>query len=215
LLKELKKLGVDVFALESRSAADWILKNDFVKVVSIPDEQANQWPFSPSTFQLVIYWHVLEHLSDPAESLKQAAMVLEEGGVVCVSIPNVTSYQAQIGLTTWFHLDVPRHLFHFSRKGILQLLEQSGFEIIDIQSGDTIQNLYGWLQSLANLFTPCNINGLYRLIQGGDPLRTASKLSILWQILSGVIWIPLGVLGWVVEEIFKNSGNLTVYARKR
>ncbi|HBY01432.1 MAG TPA: hypothetical protein DEG92_02635 [Rikenellaceae bacterium] len=214
LLRELKELGVDVFALESNAAAEWILTNDAVNVVSISDAHTDEWPFAPSFFKFVIYWHVLEHLADPGESLKQAKKVLEDEGILCVSIPNVSSYQARMGLTTWFHLDVPRHLFHFSRKGIVQLLEQSGFQVIDIRSGDFIQNLYGWFQSLANIVTPNNCNGLYRLMQGGQPLRTASKISVAVQLLTAVIWVPIGIIGCLVEAITKNYGNITVYARK-
>jgi len=214
LLKELKTLGVDVFALESSSAAEWILDNNAVNIVRIPEESSN-WPFRPSSFQLVIYWHVLEHLSDPVASLQQAEKVLEKNGILCVSIPNISSYQARMRLTTWFHLDVPRHLFHFSKKGIIQLLEQNNFEIVDIRSGDLIQNLYGWFQSLANLLTPQDLNGLYRLLQGGKPLYTASKKSVALQLITAVCWVPIGIIGYLVETVTGNHGTITVYAQKR
>jgi len=213
LLRELKALGVDVFALESSSAAEWILDNDAVKIVRIPEE-SNDWPFRPSSFQLVIYWHVLEHLSDPAASLQQAEKVLDDDGILCVSIPNVSSYQARMKLTTWFHLDVPRHLFHFSKKGIIQLLEQKGFEIINVRSGDFIQNLYGWFQSLANLFTPQELNGLYRLLQRGKPFQTASKKIVALQLITAIFWVPLGIIGCLVETVTGNHGTITIYAKK-
>jgi len=213
LLKELKALGVDVFALESSSAAEWILDNDVVNIVSIPEESSD-WPFRPSSFQLVIYWHVLEHLLDPVASLQQAEKVLEKDGILCVSVPNISSYQARMRLTSWFHLDVPRHLFHFSKNGVIQLLEQSGFEIVNVRSGDLIQNFYGWLQSLANLFTPQDLNGFYRLLQGGKPLNKASKITVAVQLVTAVFWVPLGTIGWLVETLTGNHGTITIYAKK-
>lgn len=215
LLKEIKELGAEVFALESDNAAEWILNNKDINIVALSEEHAHSWPFRPSSFQLIIYWHVLEHLSDPIASLKQAASALEKGKVLCVSIPNVSSYQARLHLTTWFHLDVPRHLFHFSRKGICRLLEDNGFEICKVESGDKIQNLFGWFQSLANLFTPNRINGLYRLLQGGYPLKTASVLSVLVQIITSVVWLPLSIFGFIAEEITGNYGNITIYSKRK
>ena len=31
----------------------------------------------------------------------------------------------------WFHLDTPRHLTHFTPKGLVHLLEEIGFEVIE------------------------------------------------------------------------------------
>ncbi len=214
MLEELKILGVEVFALESSSAAEWIFDNDVVAIVKIPEE-SSEWPFRSSSFQLVIYWHVLEHLADPAASLQQAGKVLAKEGILCVSVPNISSYQAKVKLWTWFHLDVPRHLFHFSKNGIIQLLEQNGFEIINVQSGDFIQNLFGWFQSLANLFTPQDINGLYRFLQGGKPFQKASKKTVIIQLMTIVFWLPVGVIGYLVETISGNHGTITIYAKKR
>ena len=213
LLKELKALGVNVFALESSSAAEWILDNETVTIVKMPEESSD-WPFPPSSFQLVIYWHVLEHLLDPVASLQQAEKVLEKDGILCVSVPNISSYQARMRLTSWFHLDVPRHLFHFSKNGVIQLLEQNGFEIVNVRSGDLIQNLYGWFQSLANLFTPQDLNGFYRLLQGGKPLNKASRTTVAVQLVTAWFWVPLGIIGWLVETITGNHGTITIYAKK-
>lgn len=214
LLKELKRLGASVFCLESAEAADWILNNPDITVVTLPEGQTCRWPFAENFFQLIIFWHVLEHLPDPAGSLEQALCGLSPGGTLCVSVPNISSLQARLGLTTWFHLDVPRHLFHFSQAGLISLLEKQGFHIIKVTAGDRMQNIYGWLQSMANLFTPGHINAFYRLLQGGKPLRGVNKTSLLIQLITCWLWIPLGILGFFIEEICKKHGTITVYAKK-
>jgi 2-polyprenyl-3-methyl-5-hydroxy-6-metoxy-1,4-benzoquinol methylase len=214
LLKELKRLGASVFCLESAEAADWILDNPDITVLTLPDRQTSRWPFAEEFFQLIIFWHVLEHLSDPTGSLKQAYCCLAPGGTLCISVPNISSLQARLGLTTWFHLDVPRHLFHFSRPGLVSLLEKQGYQIIKVTTGDRMQNFFGWLQSIANLFTPRHINSFYRLLQGGKPLRSVNRISLLIQLITSWIWIPLGILGFLIEEISKTYGTITVYAKK-
>lgn len=214
ILRELKQLGCQVYCLESHGAADWILNNQDVQVVSL--ETAEQaWPFEPESFQLVVFWHVFEHLPDPIKALQQATQVLEPNKVLCISVPNIASLQARLGLATWFHLDVPRHLFHFSKQGLVELLERHNYEIIEVTSGDAIQNLYGWCQSLANLFTPGDTNALYRFLQGGVPRRSVAKMPLFIQLVTAVIWLPIGLVGYIIEEITGQSGTVTVYARKK
>jgi 2-polyprenyl-3-methyl-5-hydroxy-6-metoxy-1,4-benzoquinol methylase len=215
ILGELKKSGAEVYCLESTTAADWILTNQDIKVMTINEGDEGCWPFEPEFFQLIIYWHVLEHLADPIGSLKQATRCLTPGGTLCISVPNVTSLQARLHLPTWFHLDVPRHLYHFSKSGIISLLEKHGYQITQVKAGDRSQNLFGWLQSIANLFMPKSTNAFFRLLQGGKPLRSANKCAVLIQILTAWIWIPLGISGFILEEICKNYGTITIYAKKR
>lgn len=213
ILKELKKLGSEeVVCLESADAADWILNNKDVDVAALNDE--DKWPFASEHFDLIIYWHVFEHISDPVGSLKQATRCLTPGGILCISVPNISSLQARIHLSTWFHLDVPRHLFHFSTTGLKILLEKEGYQIVKISAGDRMQNLFGWLQSTANLFTPWSINAFYRLLQGGHPLRSVNKLSLAIQLMTIPIWAPVGLAGFLLEEITGNNGTVTIYATK-
>lgn len=213
--RELKQLGCQVSCLEWAGAAEWILNNPEVNVIGLSEEQQNTWPFDSESFQLVIFWHVLEHLPDPIKALKESARVLEKGKILCVSVPNVASYQARLSLKHWFHLDVPRHLFHFSKQGLIKLLEKHNYEIIKVTSGDAVQNLYGMLQSLANLFTPNGTNALYRFLQGGTPWRTVSKAHLLIQALTAPIWLPIGLFGYVLEQVTSHFGTVTIYARKK
>lgn len=213
ILRELKQLGCEVYCVESEQAADWIRQNPEINVVT-PDE-TGELPFSDNYFQLIILWHVFEHLPEPVTTLRQLTRLLASGDVICISVPNASSLQARLNLVTWFHLDVPRHLFHFSREGLLDLLQREGYEIINVQAGDLIQNLYGWFQSLANLLTPKTLNGLYRFLQGGKPLQTANKWAVFLQIITVFIWLPLGIIGCVIASLAGKPATITVYAKKR
>ncbi|MCI5118067.1 MAG: class I SAM-dependent methyltransferase [Candidatus Electrothrix sp. LOE1_4_5] len=214
LLKELKKKGIEVHCLESDEAAEWILLNKEIKISTLTEEKERQWPYEDNDFDLVIFWHVLEHLDDPVAALRETARILIPGQHLCVSVPNITSLQARMHISTWFHLDVPRHCFHFSRSGLVDLLEKQGFEITKIESGDSIQNLYGWLQSLANLFTPKCLNSMYCLLQGITHIKRTSIMSLGVQILTVPFWLPVGLLGFFLEKLCDQEGVITVYAKK-
>lgn len=83
--------------------------------------------FPDCSFDLVTMNHVLEHLVDPARTLASVHRWLVPGGRVHVRVPNIESLESRVFGRLWFGLDVPRHLYHFSRKSLRIMLEGAGF----------------------------------------------------------------------------------------
>ena len=215
ILSALQKLGCTVFGLESDQAADWILNHPTVPVMGLSAAQQEVWPIENENIDLLLIWHVLEHLSAPNQVLAQAHRVLSQQGVLAISVPNSGSLQAQLKLAAWFHLDVPRHLLHFNQDNLQTYLQQQGFEVFAVEPGDVMQNLYGWFQTLANLTTPNRYNLLYRFIQGGEPWRSCPHKGYLWrQLITAPIWGVVGILGWAWEAVRNTPATVTMYARK-
>jgi SAM-dependent methyltransferase len=98
-------------------------------------------------FDLITFWHVLEHLEDPLGALRRAASMLAPGGAVVVGVPNVASWQARFASTRWLHLDVPRHRWHFSVPTLGRLAERAGLSLRDVSHFSLEYGPYGWLQS--------------------------------------------------------------------
>lgn len=42
-----------------------------------------------ASFDMVTLWHVLEHVADPVELLRNACALLRDGGMLCVEVPNL------------------------------------------------------------------------------------------------------------------------------
>ena len=74
----------------------------------------------------VVFWHALEHTADPGAVVARAREWLAPGGRLIVAVPDLASLQARIGGDRWFHQDVPRHRTHFTRAGLVRLLERTG-----------------------------------------------------------------------------------------
>ena len=70
--------------------------------------------------------HVLEHLREPKPALIRLRNELRPGGVLLVEVPNDPLHEL---LRVDRVSDLP-HLWFFSRKGLMQLLEDSGFVIL-------------------------------------------------------------------------------------
>ncbi|MCA9077552.1 MAG: class I SAM-dependent methyltransferase [Planctomycetaceae bacterium] len=115
-------------------------------------------------FDQVILWHVLEHLTNPREVLSEINRILKPGGQVIVAVPNFSSWQARWSGAAWFHLDLPRHLFHFPVSGLRRLLTRTDFTVTREQHFSLRQNPFGWVQSAMNKRSTLPRNALYNLL---------------------------------------------------
>lgn len=83
-------------------------------------------------FDIITLWHVLEHVADLNEKLRQLKKVLQQDGLIFVAVPNHESADAVYYKEHWAGYDVPRHLWHFSKSTMKQILAKNGFRLIEI-----------------------------------------------------------------------------------
>ena len=76
----------------------------------------------------VTLWHVLEHLKNPGQVLSEINNLLDKKGVLIIAVPNINSFDARHYNSLWAAFDVPRHIWHFTSKGIISLVESRGFK---------------------------------------------------------------------------------------
>ncbi|MEW5802551.1 MAG: class I SAM-dependent methyltransferase [bacterium] len=114
-------------------------------------------------FDLVIVWHVLEHLPNPAEVLREIFRILTPGGVLLLCVPNIESIQARLAGSNWFHLDLPRHLYQYNPFALTRLLTSVGFCISRYHTFSIEQGPFGLLQSILNIIGFPR-DGLYRML---------------------------------------------------
>lgn len=98
-------------------------------------------------FDLIVLFHVLEHLEDPRAALAACAAHLSPTGRMVIAVPNLASWQARFFGAKWFHLDVPRHLVHFSPRALDRAFASVGLERVRTSFTSAEHDPYGWLQS--------------------------------------------------------------------
>ena len=113
-----------------------------------------------NNFDVVRIWHVLEHTHSPREVLDEAYRVLKPGGLLIVGVPNGGSVMFRLFGTYWFHLDLPRHLFHFSKPVLIRLVRDIGFRIVSFASRP--QGRSSLFTSLCLLMNERNRNGRFQ-----------------------------------------------------
>lgn len=72
---------------------------------------------------------VLEHVHDPRLLLGAVRDALRPGGWVYLSVPNLASWGFRAFGRSWFPLDPPRHLLHFSPETLRRVVEGCGFVV--------------------------------------------------------------------------------------
>ena len=149
-------------------------------------------------FDCITLWHSLEHLRDPLYTMQCVRSLLAPTGVLLLAVPDSTGLQASLFAGKWFHLDVPRHLYHYSKRSLSALLSAAGFSPVSWRYQEFEYDLLGWSQSALNCFLPTP-NVFFHLLTRRTPC--CSKAEKLISALGGAALtgfslplIPLGSL---------------------
>jgi len=164
-------------------------------------------------FDLVVLWHVLEHLPDPVETLREARRILKPGGRLVIAVPNYSSLQSQVFGERWFHLDLPRHLFHFPCAALKRLLHRQGFSCRSWHHFSLRQNPFGWLQSSVNGRFRWRRNVLYKLLYRREtPTPRIERFLARLLKLACYASLPLGVLLSLLAACGRSGATVHVVA---
>lgn len=77
----------------------------------------------------ITLWHVFEHVENQEEMLSIFYKKLKVDGKLIIAVPNPTSYDAIYYKEFWAAFDVPRHVYHFSRNGMLKLMNNNYWKV--------------------------------------------------------------------------------------
>jgi 2-polyprenyl-3-methyl-5-hydroxy-6-metoxy-1,4-benzoquinol methylase len=82
-------------------------------------------------FNVITMWHVLEHVYDLDQRIKQIQSLLTENGILVVAVPNSASWDAKHYGKYWAAYDLPRHLYHFDQSTLIRLFQNYGFKLVN------------------------------------------------------------------------------------
>ncbi len=129
-LHTLKKNGWDVYGVEMSAKAVEFAKVK-LKLPNISVGVIEEVNYPEGFFNVVIMNHVIEHLFDPRQSLREVNRILKKGGLLIITTPNIDSFNFKVFGKYWFPLETPRHLNLFEISSMLKLFRETGFELVN------------------------------------------------------------------------------------
>jgi 2-polyprenyl-3-methyl-5-hydroxy-6-metoxy-1,4-benzoquinol methylase len=118
-----KQNGWQAIGVEPSDKAKGIAKNkgiSFVEETSILEIHS---------FDVITMWHVLEHVPNLDNQIKELKRLLKPDGTLIIAVPNFKSFDAKHYGKFWAAYDVPIHFWHFSKTAIKLLFEKEEMKL--------------------------------------------------------------------------------------
>lgn len=201
-LQAARNRGWEAIGTELNSAS---ARRRGLEVFNSLDECADRGPFA-----CVTLWHSLEHMPDPWAVIARIRRLVEDDGLILIAVPDFEGLQSKAFGSSWLHLDLPRHLYHFTATSIDGMLHRTDFIPVAHRHQEFEYDLIGWWQSALNTVLPTP-NVLFDFLT-----RKKLRGTLIERIISAIstpffslALVPLVWLGSVAGK----GGTLMVAAR--
>lgn len=126
LLETAQKQGFEVTGIEPNPKFSQLAqKITGQQIYAEPFEKIN---FPPYSFDIIVFFDVLEHFANFNMVIKKCFSLLKSGGLIAISTPDTKSLSFKILGTRWPHFK-SEHLHYFNAKNLALLLESNGFRV--------------------------------------------------------------------------------------
>ena len=165
-------------------------------------------------FDAVVLWHVAEHLHAPLDVLQGISRLVRPGGVLLVAVPNFASPEARLGRAGWFHLDVPRHLVHFTPSTLGAMLTAAGFHSVRVGYLAPEYDLFSFVQTVENRLGLAP-NLLYDVLRRPEARLKQHRTGRIEAGVAVGLAVPLTLAAAVIAPLAaaaRRSPTIAVYA---
>lgn len=136
-----KLTGIDI----SHYAVEKVKKELKINVIKQELENAH---FKTNSFDVVNMRHTIEHVKYPLRVLGEIYRILKPDGLICIATPNSQGIHTKMYERTWPHWDFKHHLSFFSKDSLRKLVENCGFEILELSTEEL--TIYNSIRAIAN-----------------------------------------------------------------
>lgn len=171
--------------------------------LEIQDSFYTEGALANTPFDLITLFHVLEHLQDPYLVERLCKDNLDEGGLLVVEVPNLASWQAKLAKDNWMHLDLPKHVLHFTPATLDGFLKKIGFRIIKKEHYSFHLGVLGMLRAM-----------LGRLGYKGNIIYDLKNRVLGYWTFLLLLVLPVAFLTEVLASKLGRGGIIRVYVRR-
>jgi glycosyltransferase involved in cell wall biosynthesis/SAM-dependent methyltransferase len=165
----------------------------FTCEIDLFDAEKDPFPYAASSFDTILCCELLEHLTaDPMHMMSEINRILKPGGTLVLTTPNVASHRALHAILHGYHPSFfpayilprkpgeeaeARHNREYAPREVQQLLSDSGFETITLETGEFLEKPHPEHHFihhlLATYFLPTGLrgDGIYIVGRKTAPVR--------------------------------------------
>jgi glycosyltransferase involved in cell wall biosynthesis/SAM-dependent methyltransferase len=156
--------------------------------IDLFDAEKDPFPYDAEYFSTVLCCELIEHLfDDPMHLMTEVNRILKPSGNLVLTTPNIASLRAIAAILQGYHpgffhaylrdKTAPRHNREYAPREVQKLLENSGFEVVRLETGpfrDEPTAEHAWVVHLLeryNLDTGLRGEGIYAVGKKAGPVR--------------------------------------------
>jgi glycosyltransferase involved in cell wall biosynthesis/2-polyprenyl-3-methyl-5-hydroxy-6-metoxy-1,4-benzoquinol methylase len=128
-----------LFSLEAEAATAGALSKG-PQAVEVNLRQAVGTPEMLQGFDFVYLGNGLQRFREPRVTLRTLAILLNPGGFLLLSTPNLDSEQRKLFGPAWAHWQPDEHRFIYSKRSLIKLLTQAGFRLLKLQTASHLES---------------------------------------------------------------------------
>jgi len=196
-LKHATLQGWDVSGVDLKAENTEFAKK-VLQIKNIHCAPLGEAPFTEKTFDIVTFYDLIEHVSDPLGELKKVYKLLQPGGLVVISTPNIKN--SIFMKNRWSGYAVKDHVYFFSKKTLTKMLQRAGLKVIFSKTENAKKGLLVPKESLP----------------GKIRIKPKSLLGRLWYSVKRDLRNTLNLMNYI-GPLFSICGygfNLIIVARK-
>lgn len=134
-LRVAQEFGIEAYGIEAKKNVARIAKEETGLRVEAGTGETLEPGIFGGNFDIVSLYEVLEHSSEPGESLRRVHAEMADGGYVIASVPNADNIELKM-LREYCHhclggVVITGHVNLFDHRTLERIFRQSGFEVVD------------------------------------------------------------------------------------
>jgi len=166
--------------------------------------------FGVSGFDVITAWHVIEHMRDVNQVIRDLRNRLKSNGKIIIAVPNMGSLGFKLFRQKWGWTQQPYvHINHFNINNLSMLLRNHGFEVISTTTMDTWdQNLYDLL--ITRLFYSNKSRNTVR------QFKTSLKGKVIFKAnqIARLMFTPVSYVYSFLRKASNEGSELLIVAQK-
>ena len=163
-------------------------------------------------FDFITLVHIIEHVKNPKEIIRQALLLLNPQGILYIETPNIDSHLYRYEKENYTFLTPPDHLWIFSQYSLEKIIPKR-YQILKISTYSYPEHFMGTLKALVNK-NKTN-RQIDRLIINKDKLNSKQKVNPIKLFKYIIFDLVLARLCYRILNIHQHGSILELYIKKK